>query len=652
MILEICIIAAVLKVGADLYNKIGDFSEPNTQVVPTEAEKQAYEEMIDRNLKLSGALTCTALGGVFYPPLMIASAGGLIYVCIPLFKRAIQSFKEQRVRIEILDSAAAIAAIGNGYILLSCLGSTIYFTSQKLRLQTEKKSSEAIVNLFAEHPAAVWIRKDDIEIEIPFEAMQVGDIVVVNAGELIPADGVVINGNALIDQHILTGESVYIEKKQGDSVFASTIVISGKIHVQVEKAGQETVSAKISTILKNTADFTASVESLGQKIADQSVIPTFAISLIGFPLVGTRGTVALLSSDFFDTMRMAAPLSMMNFLTIASKQGILIKDGRSLQILPTIDTVVFDKTGTLTLEQPSVSKIYTFNGLSEQEVLTLGAAAEYRQQHPIALAILAEANKLGLIIPQIEESAYKIGYGIAVKVGNDQIQVGSTRYIEEECVALPNEFAAIKTTVHERGNSLVCVLLNGQLVGCIEIEPTIRQEAREIIQALKQRNMSFYIISGDHEQPTKAIANALGIDNYFAEVLPQNKAELIEQLKQTGKKVCFIGDGINDSLALKKADLSISMSGASTVATDSAQIIMLDKTLRKVPELFAIGYHFEDNMKNAFLVISSAGVVGISGVLFARLGLAGMFSFRILSIVSGAGVAMLPAIKSKFKTPA
>ncbi|NJL58876.1 MAG: HAD-IC family P-type ATPase [Desulfobacteraceae bacterium] len=274
--------------------------------------------------------------------------------------------EQGRIRIEILDSAAAIAAIGCGYVFLSCLGSTIYFTSQKLRLNTERKSKQTLISIFGEQPAFVWILKNDVEIQIPFEAMQAGDIIVVNAGEPVPADGIIIYGNASIDQHVLTGESVYIEKNIGDPVFASTIIISGRVHIQVEKAGQETVAAKISTILRDTADFTASVESLGQEIADNSVLPTFAISAAGFPLVGVHGAVALLSSDFFDTMRIAAPLSMMNFLNIASNQGILIKDGRSLQILPTIDTVVFDKTGTLTSEQPYISKIYASTDLQRK----------------------------------------------------------------------------------------------------------------------------------------------------------------------------------------------------------------------------------------------------------------------------------------------
>jgi len=316
------------------------------------------------------------------------------------------------------------------------------------------------------------------------------------------------------------------------------------------------------------------------------------------PFVGLTGTAALFCSNFLINMRILSPLGMLNFLHRASREGALIKDGRSLQTLAQADTVVFDKTGTLTLEQPRVRNIHTFGGTDEDRVLSLAATAEYRQTHPIALAILEEAGARGLNAAEIDEANYKIGYGITVKTGGHEVRVGSQRFMETEETDLPDTFADMSEQSHEQGCSLVCVAADDRLIGAIEMEPAIRPEAEEVIRKLRRHRMTFYIISGDHETPTRKMAEKLGIDHYFAQVLPGDKAELVGKLQEQGRKVCFVGDGINDSIALKKADVSVSMLGASTIATDSAQIVLMDRTLRKLPDLFDISRGFQENMKD------------------------------------------------------
>ena len=338
-------------------------------------------------------------------------------------------------------------------------------------------------------------------------------------------------------------------------------------------------------------------------------------------------------------------MGMLNFINLASKKGILIKDGRSLELLNQIDTVVFDKTGTLTLEQPHLSQIYICNGVTENEVLRYAAAAEYKQKHPVAKAILQAANEGSLELPEIDESQYEIGYGIKVKINDQIIQVGSHRFMEVEKIAIPVEILTLQKNSHEQGYSTVYVARDKQLVGMLELHPTIRPEAKKIIQQLQQRHLSTYIISGDHEQPTKQLAEKLGIDNYFANTLPQDKANLIVQLQQEGKSVCFIGDGINDSIALKKAEVSISLRGASTVATDTAQIILMDKNLTQLAYLFEHAKLFENNQKSSLASAFVPGVISVGGIFFLHFGVFSALMLYNVSLFAGVGNALLPLIK-------
>ncbi|MEZ4727027.1 MAG: HAD-IC family P-type ATPase [Caldilineaceae bacterium] len=289
----------------------------------------------------------------------------------------------------------------------------------------------------------------------------------------------------------------------------------------------------------------------------------------------------------------------------------MIKDGRALELVSQVDTVIFDKTGTLTLEQLTVGKIHacitgTATEFTEADVLRYAAAAEYKQTHPIARAILQKAETSRIEIPTTSDVAYTTGLGLEVTVQEGQdaaqlIQVGSLRYMEQKQIPISTAIQSIQTECHQQGHSLIYVAVGNQLAGVIELQPTIRPEAKAIVTALKERAMDLYIISGDQAEPTQNLAHQLGIDHYFAQVLPEEKATLVAELQQAGKSVCFIGDGINDSIALKMADVSISLRGATTMAMDTAQIIMMDGTLRQLPKLFAVADKLESTMQRNFL---------------------------------------------------
>lgn len=659
MLLEACIVSIGLHYGSKLYNKIKQSitqkeNESATDKMNMTAAKQEalsetseitpFEKEVNHYLSMSVGSTALAISGaVIHPVFSILGISLMLYCDIPIFKAGWEAiFKERRPRIEISETIAIALLFACKYYVVNGLLTVGYFSAHKLRLRTEKKVKKKYINLFGDHPGTVWILKDGIEVEIAFEALQAGDVIVVTAGEMIPADGIVISGIGLVDQRMLTGESQPVEKEIGSQVFASTMVISGNLHIRAERTGNETVAIKIMNILQNTEDFTRQIESHGQEIADSSVIPGLVLCFCAMPFLGMAETVALFSSNFLINMRIASPLSMLNFLYRTSKEGILIKDGRSLQLLSQVDMVVFDKTGTLTLDQPSVFRIITFGNTDENTVLALAATAEQRQTHPIARAILKESENRNLKMMTLDQSNYKIGFGITVRIGKQTVRVGSERFMNIEKMSIPTEFQSIRENAYQNGNSVICVAEGDQVIGAIELEPVIRPEIQTIINRLKKYHMKLCILSGDHINPTRKMAETLGIDTYFAEVLPEDKANMIDFLQKNGRKVCFVGDGINDSIALKKAAVSVSIRGASTAATDSAQIVLMDQTLKKLTDLFDIAHAFKKNMENTFYAVGIPSLVSIGGVFFAHFKLAHVTFLYAVSLSSGMITAMIP----------
>lgn len=616
-----------------------------------EIDISGEEQEINHYLAVSGvSLALTTAGALFYPPLTLLSLPALLYTATNFFKWHYKMmFKEKRVGVAMIDFISVTGTLATGNYFAASLTYVLLYVSRKLIIKTEDHSRKSLINVFGTQPRFIWIQREGVEVEIPFESLSIGDIVVAHAGETILVDGTIVSGRASIDQRTLTGESQPVEKAIGDEAFASTVVLSGQVHIEVDKAGASTVAAQIGDILNHTADFTSTIRSRGEKVIDRGAVPTLIFSALALPVLGAAQAVAVLYASFGFHMRIAAPISVLNFLRIASQNGILIKDGRSLELLSQIDTIVFDKTGTLTEEVPTVETIHGCNGYDEQDVLLYAAAAEYKQTHPIAQAIQQEAHRQELIVPPISDAKYEVGYGLKVGVEGVLVRVGSTRFMEMEGIAIPDEIKTIEGACHAEGNSFVYVALDNQLGGAIELHPTVRPEAKELVRTLQKRNIEIVIISGDHEAPTKKLAQSLGIDQYFAQVLPQDKAQRIEELQEQGKSVCFVGDGINDSIALKKANVSISLSGASTIATDTAGIILMDGSLKSLTQLLDIANELDRNLTTSTIMTIVPGLICVGGVFFFHFGLLTSIILYNTALALSVSNAMLPLFKYQRK---
>lgn len=622
-----------------------------TSVAENQPDDSAFtERKLNKNIKGSIGLMGLSLAGTwFYAPLLPIAGIATLYIFTPVFKKLVQNLKKGRITTELIEVVSVISLLASGFFFLATFITFTGLLCQKLLTRTEQHSHKQLINSFSQKQQLVWVVKEDSEVEIPLDAVKKQDIVVVNAGEIIPVDGMIIKGMASVDQHGLTGESKAVEKEVGGKVFASTLVLGGRILIKVENTGSDTNAAKIRLILEQTQEYKENLRLRGKQIADDFIAPTLVVSGLTLPLLGPGAAMAIIWTAFGYNMKLYGPISVLNFLHIMATNGILIKDGRSLEMLQKVDTIVFDKTGTLTMEQPQLSHIHPLESFDEETLLFYAAAAEYRQTHPIARAILTAAEQREMDFPDIEEATYQIGYGIEVKIDSKLVQVGSARYMEQLGIPFSDQIKSIKTESDVQGHSLVYVAVDGTLAGVLELQACIRPEAKEIINYVKSQGISVIIISGDHEQPTCQLANELGVEHYYSETLPDKKAELIAKLREDGKFVAYVGDGINDAIALKQANVSISLCGASSVATDTAQIILMEGNLKKLKSLFEISKFFEANMRTNYLTSIIPGAITLAGVFLFNMGLAGGMLVYFSAKMVGLTNAMLPLVKHENK---
>ncbi|MGA9728093.1 MAG: heavy metal translocating P-type ATPase [Methylocella sp.] len=603
---------------------------------------------VDLDLPICAASVGLAATSRFLvPALTPLSAAVFFYSVIPSFKNAYNVvFKKKHLGVDVLDALVVLVCLATGQILAGTVLALSLSVARKLVQKTEDDSKKMLQNVFGKQPRFVWLSLDGIEVETPLEKLKVNDIIIVHTGETVPVDGEVVDGMAMIDQHTLTGESAPAEKIKGDKVFASTTVVAGKLRVSVASAGDETTSAKLARILNDTAGYKLRSQSQGEKLADRAVAPTLALGALGLATRGVNSAVAIVNCDLGTGIRMAAPIGMLTSLTLCAHHGILVKDGRALEQIRNVDTFLFDKTGTLTRERPEVGRVLTFGKYSDTQILQWAAAAENKFSHPIAKAILDKFKSLRLPMSETDDSKYQVGYGITVDVDGHTVRVGSARFMEHEGIYLPAELERETENIHDEGNSLIMVGVDNALGGAIEMRAADRPEVEEVIAGLRARGAKHLaIISGDHDRPTRNLAERLGMDRYFAEVLPEDKAKYVEVLQKEGRTVCFVGDGVNDSIALKKANVSISLRGASSIATDTAQIVFMEESLVKLLQLHDISHDLQRNINRSWGIILGSNLICIGGAFFGGFGVMHSMVFNQVGGLLAVGNGLLPLRK-------
>lgn len=545
--------------------------------------------------------------------------------------------KERKFTIDSLLMTMHGGLILVGWWSTFCLIAGIISTSRYLLLKTEDQSRQKLYGHFADLPATVWVVTDGVEVQVPLGEVRHGDRVMVRAGEHVPIDGFVVEGLAEVDEASLTGEQLPVRKAAGDRVLATTMMLEGSAVVEVERSGDETAAAQVYSALARTADYKLEVQTRGEAHANAWAVPMFVAGLVSLPFVGPSGMLSVWVSVPGLNYRIVAPFAMLKSLSEAQSAHMMIKDGRVLEALCEIDTVVFDKTGTLTEDALSVRKAAFTGAIPDERLWHLIASAEHRQSHPIARALVGAARAAGIEGEAPSVATVVVGSGVRAIVGGTGVAIGNLdmmRSLRIRAVEPPEEEVPVGATV-------IHVAVDGTYCGHVVVEARVRPEAAEVIAELAACGIETAIISGDTERVTAEVAERLGVARHHADVLPHEKAAIIEAMQAEGRRVCFVGDGVNDAVALRQANVSMSLRGASTIAVDTAHIVLLQPDMRLVTQALRMVKSYDRRMRwSKWMVVapafvSWAAIAGASvGPLFPVV-LSQTFLWTSIAVIAG-----------------
>jgi len=629
MILEIALLSSGAIYVADRVDRWwrGRSESSVPEAPPPPVHEAADEPRGDGQLMVSSAaLVLAGVAHLGLPPLLPFAAA---FVFVGLGDRATVARREWRDEgrigsafLEVLTYGAALFA---GYVATSALILVAGEASATIARRAEGRARSELSVALGGQPSTVWVLHDhdETELEIRLSAAEPGDIVIVDAGETIPLDGVIIRGSARIDERSLTGESWPADKSVGDPVLATSAVLGGSIHVQVTRTVDQSVAARTLDVLAQTRGYRAAVRARSQRIADAGALPTLALSGATLPLLGPEAALAILFAAFGDNMRNSGPLTALTYLRGAAALGAEVKDGRGLEALAEVDLVVFDKTGTLTESAFDISQVACFGELEADALLALAAAAEAGQEHPIAAALVEACHLRGInaTVPfAVDLEVVEAGFGVRGWSRDRRVTLGSAALLALDDVQLPALAAIWLAEQAKLEGSHVYVSIDGALAGIIELTPRVRACAPALVHQLQALGLHVEILSGDRAAATAALAQQLGVDGFQAEVLPRDKAARIAALQAEGRRVCFVGDGINDGPALMAADVGISLHGATRVATDAAAVIV-DNDLAAIAPLFELARAFDRDLKIAAGLSILPGLLTATGVYALGFGL-------------------------------
>ena len=510
------------------------------------------------------------------------------------------------------------------------------------------KSSEAIKKLMGLAPKTARVIRDDTEQEIGIDEVAVGDIIVVRPGEKLPVDGVIVSGSTAIDEAMLTGESIPVEKKVDDEVIGASINKTGSIQYRATKIGKDTALAQIVKLVEDAQGSKAPIAKLADRISGIFVPVVIGLALLaglGWYFVGGESltfsltiAISVLVIACPCALGLATPIAIMVGTGKGAENGVLIKSAESLETTGKVDTIVFDKTGTITEGKPVVTDILTTNGIDKNELLKLAASAEVGSEHPLGEAIVRHAEEKDLNFYTTAAFNAIPGHGIEVTINDQHLFLGNKKLMTENAISLSN-LASKSDQLAEQGKTPMYISIDHQLAGIIAVADTVKESSLAAIQKLHQMNIEVAMITGDNKRTAQAIAKQVGIDRVLSEVLPEDKANEVKKLQDEGLRVAMVGDGINDAPALAQADIGIAIGSGTDVAIESADIVLMRSDLMDVPTAVELSKATIKNIKeNLFwaFAYNTLGIPVAMGLLYLLGGplLNPMFAAAAMSLSS------------------
>jgi Cu2+-exporting ATPase len=580
---------------------------------------------------LGGALA-SFFGGVLIRSLLPAPvrSATTFFRSLPVIVGGLSSlFRTQSLNVAVLDaSAVGISMLMRDFGTAAVI-TTLLSLGALLENMTHKISRKSLADSLALNIDKLWVRLNGEETLIPMAELKIGDEVVLRAGGIIPIDGLVIEGDAMVNQSAMTGESEPVRRTAGLSVYAGTVIDEGCLIVCVTAFDSETRIRRIADMIDESEDLKANIQTRAEKMAD-GIVP-YSFFLAGGIYLWTRdlrrATAALLV-DYSCAIKLSTPLAILSAMNEGARRGVLIKGGKFLEALAAANTVVFDKTGTLTVSSPAVAEIIPFGNYSREDVLRMAACLEEHFPHSVARAVVKQAEIEGVQHREEHSSVeYVVAHGIASRIGDDAVLIGSAHFILDDelvyCSPEEHKIIDMKSDTH----SVLLLAVGGALAGILCIEDPLREDAYDIVDRLRAVGITrIAMLTGDNARNAMNVAETLGIDDVKAQLLPEGKTETVKRMKAHGR-VVMVGDGVNDSPALAAADVSVAMRGGADIAREVADIVLTDNRLRGIIDArkLSVGVMSKIYKNYAF-------IVGVNSILLA-FGLAGKITPGISALL-------------------
>lgn len=511
---------------------------------------------------------------------------------------------------------------------------TLVTVGKYLEAKSKSKTSAALEKLMDLAPKTACVIRQGNEIVIPANQVVAGDVIVIRPGDGIPVDGVVIEGSGYVDQAAITGESIPVEKKPGDSVISATINKNGSFQFRASRVGEETTLSQIIRLVDEAGNTKAPIARLADKVSGIFVPVVMGIAVItalvwifsGFTLdFALSNAIAVLVISCPCALGLATPVAIMVGTGKAAEMGILIKSAESLENLHNVSTIVLDKTGTITAGEPHVTDVWLHEGVDKRQFLALAAGAEQGSEHPLAGAVVAYVKEQGIVLPETESFYAEAGKGIKAVISGQNILAGSLRFFKDEGVLGEEDLAeSMAEKYASQGKTPLLFAIEGKLAGIIAVADTIKPTSKEAIERFRKMGLQVVMLTGDNAVTAQAIGNELGITNTISGVLPTEKESHVRKLQEEGKKVVMVGDGINDAPALTRADIGVAIGAGTDIAIESADVVLLKDSLLDVAEAIELSKAVVRNIRMNLFWAFFYNILGIpvaAGVLYPAFGL-------------------------------
>jgi Cu2+-exporting ATPase len=559
------------------------------------------------------AVLLAAATGALPPPVTI---GAVALTALPTMRRAMSALAEGEWTVDTLDFAAIVASLATSRCATAAFMTWLLTVGDLLLERTTGRARHAITSLMQLEVADAWQLQRDGRVErVSACKLSRGDRIVVYTGERVPADGTVLEGTAMVDEKALTGESLPRERSPGARVLAASVVVEGKIVLGVDRAGTDTVAARIVSILQGAGSKPMTLQKNVERTANRLVLPTVALAVFAALATGQVDRMtSVLITDFGTGIRIAIPTTVLTAMTLAAREGLLLKGGQYLERLARADAVVFDKTGTLTRGEPAIVDARLTGTRPLDETAAFAAAAEAHQHHPVALAVRrwAAGRSVAQSDGPIEDERVSIGKGVCATVAGRRVVVGRRQLLRDEGIDVS---PAESVRVHHRaiGASSLLVAIDGRVEAVLGYADEPRAESAPVVATLRGKGRrEVVLMSGDIARVASSIAKTLGLDRAIAELLPEDKAREVRAMQASGRVVAMVGDGINDAPALALSDVGISLRGSTEVALETADVILLEGGLARLPRVFDLADAAMRRARTALSMVIAPNVVAIA----------------------------------------